>query len=84
MDFIMENLNEIDSRLLEEVSNHENILDIKKGAYNIRKDGQAVERQITENINIVTKKDVSGIDIIIKENTKNEFVHIPAIKCTFH
>ena len=75
----MENLNEIDSRLLEEVSNHENILDIKKGAYNIRKDGQAVERQITENINIVTKKDVSGIDIIIKENTKNEFVHIPVI-----
>ena len=75
----MENLNEIDSRLLEEVSNHENILDIKKGAYNIRKDGQAVERQITENINIVTKKEASGIDIIIKENTKNEFVHIPVI-----
>ena len=75
----MENLNEIDSRLLEEVSNHENILDIKKGEYKIIKDGQAIERQITENINNVTKKDVSGIDIIIKENTKNEFVHIPVI-----
>ena len=72
-------LNEIDNRLLEEVSNHEDILDIKKGAYNIRKDGQAVERQITENVDIVTKKDVSGIDIIVRENTKNEFIHIPVI-----
>ena len=72
-------LNEIDNRLLEEVSNHENILDIKKGAYNIRKDGQAVERKITENVDIVSKKDVSGIDIIIKENSKNEFIHIPVI-----
>ncbi len=72
-------LNEIDNRLLEEVSNHENILDIKKGAYNIRKDGQAVERKITENVNIVSKEDVSGIDIIVRENTKNEFIHIPVI-----
>ena len=74
-----ENLNEIDNKLLQEVSNNENILDIKKGAYNIRKDGQAIERQITENINIVTKKEASGIDIIVKENTKNEFIHIPVI-----
>ena len=50
-----------------------------KGAYNIRKNGQGIERKITENINIVTKKDVSGIDIIVKENTKFEFVHIPVI-----
>ena len=80
MDFIMENLNEIDSRLLEEVSNHENILDIKKGAYNIRKDGQAVERQITENINIVTKKDVSGIDIIILEPSEEVYIKYLAAK----
>lgn len=50
-----------------------------KGAFNIRKDGQSVKRQITENINIVTKKDVSGIDIHVKENTKSEFIHIPVI-----
>ena len=50
-----------------------------KGAYNIRKNGQGIERKITDNINIVTKKDVSGIDIIVKENTKFEFVHIPVI-----
>lgn len=50
-----------------------------EGAYNIRKNGKGIERKITENINIVTKKDVSGIDIYVKENTKMEFVHIPVI-----
>lgn len=49
------------------------------GAYNIRKDSKGIERKITENVNIVTKKDVSGIDIHVKENTKYEFIHIPVI-----
>lgn len=49
------------------------------GAYNIRKNGQGIERKITENINIITKKDVSGIDIYVKENAKFEIVHIPVI-----
>ena len=70
------NLNQIDEQLLGEVSNLDNIT---KGAYNIRKNGKGVERQVTENVNIVTKKDVSGIDIYVKENTKFEFIHIPVI-----
>jgi len=49
------------------------------GAYNIRKDGNGVERKVTENVNIVTKKEVSGIDIFVKENTKNETIYIPVI-----
>lgn len=68
-------MNNIESGLLKEVAGS----DTFEGAYNIRKDGQGVERKITENINIVTKKDKSGIDIYVKENTKNEFVHIPVI-----
>lgn len=59
-----------------------NIIDLKKlkkGAYNIRKNGKGIERVTTENINIVPKKDKPGIDIYIKENTKNESVHIPVI-----
>lgn len=68
-------MNNIESGLLKEVVGS----DTFEGAYNIRKDGQGVERKITENINIVTKKDKSGIDIYVKENTKNEFVHIPVI-----
>lgn len=68
-------MNNTDKELLEIISDASEY----KGAYNIRKNGQGIERQITDNINIVTKQDVSGIDIIVKENTKNEFVHIPVI-----
>lgn len=50
-----------------------------KGAYNIRKNGQGVERKITDNINIVTKEDGTGIDVYVKENTKFDVVHIPVI-----
>lgn len=50
-----------------------------QGAYNIRENGKGIERKVTENINIVTKKDTPGIDIFVKENTKMEFVHIPVI-----
>ena len=49
------------------------------GAFNIRSNGGTAVRQVTENINIVTKTDKPGIDIIIKPNTKNEKVHIPVI-----
>ena len=49
------------------------------GAYNIRKNGQGVERKVNDNINIVTKEDKSGIDIIVKDDVKFDFVHIPVI-----
>ena len=69
-------LDGVDKELLNEVSNLE---EIKNGAFNIRKNGQAVERHVTENVNIVTKKDEPGIDIYVKENTKFEIIHIPVI-----
>lgn len=50
-----------------------------EGAYNIRSDGQSIGRNTTANIDIVTKKDKPGIDIIIRPGTKNESVHIPVI-----
>ena len=58
------------------------IADIEKtpqGAYNLRENGKKVDRKTTANIDIVSKKDKDGIDIFIKENTKNESVHIPVI-----
>ncbi|MFR8103649.1 MAG: SufB/SufD family protein [Clostridia bacterium] len=58
------------------------IADIEKtpiGAYNLRKDGQGVDRHTTANIDIITKADKPGIDIIVKENTKGESVHIPVV-----
>ncbi|MCI8470245.1 MAG: ABC transporter permease [Clostridia bacterium] len=69
-------MNELDKELLKEVSNLENM---PNGAYNIRKNGKGIERKVTENVNIITKTDKSGIDIYVKENTKFEFIHIPVI-----
>ena len=68
-------MNNIEKDLLKQITG----LDSFEGAYNIRKDGQGVERKVTENVNIVTKEDKAGIDIYVKENTKNEFIHIPVI-----
>lgn len=49
------------------------------GAYNIRSNGKLADRRVTENIDIRTKSDKPGIDIIIKPGTKGETVHIPVI-----
>ena len=49
------------------------------GAYNIRTNGTSSARNTTANIDIVTKEDKPGIDIIIKPGTKNESVHIPVV-----
>lgn len=49
------------------------------GAYNLRRNGQGVERHSTENVLITPKTDKPGIDIYIKPYTKNESVHIPVI-----
>lgn len=41
--------------------------------------GRVPQENSTANIEIVTKTDKPGIDIIIKPGTKNESVHIPVI-----
>lgn len=53
--------------------------DSTDGAFNIRANGQLANRRVTENIDIKTKTDNPGIDIIIKPGTVNESVHIPII-----
>ena len=59
-------MNDVDKDLLKEIAD---MSKTPKGAYNIRKNGQGIERQVTKNVNIVTKKDKPGIDIFVKENT---------------
>ena len=69
-------MDEIQKSLLKEVA----ALDaLPVGAYNIRSNGQSAARNTTASIDIVTKKDKQGIDIIIKPGTKNQSVHIPVI-----
>lgn len=66
----------IQKTLLEEVAG---LHEVPAGAYNIRANGQLDSRQTTANINIVTKEDKPGIDIIIAPGTKHESVHIPVV-----
>lgn len=69
-------INDIQKYMLKKVSN---IDEVPKGAFNLRENGKLLKRSTTENIDITSKKDKNGIDIVIKENTKNETVHIPVI-----
>lgn len=69
-------LSPIDEGLLAEIAN---IHGMPKGAFNIRKDGQLVERHSSANIEIATKTDHPGIDIRIAPGTKGETVFIPVI-----
>lgn len=69
-------MDSIKKSLLEKIAD---LHEVPEGAYNIRANGKADGRRTTANIDIVSKRDKQGIDIIIKENTKNESVHIPVI-----
>lgn len=72
----MLNLDDIQMEMLAEIAD---IHDVPAGAYNFRVNSQLAGRNTTANINIVNKEGVSGIDIFIKPNTKNESVHIPVV-----
>ena len=69
-------LNDIQKNLLKEVAGIESI---SLGAYNIRAEGALADRKTTESIDIITKKDNSGIDVIIKPNTIKQRVDLPVI-----
>lgn len=69
-------MDEIQKNLLLQVAD---LHEVPEGAYNIRSDGESAGRRTTENIDIVTKTDKPGIDIIIKPGTKKESIHIPVI-----
>lgn len=69
-------MDQIQKNLLSEIAD---LHSVPSGAYNIRANGAAAGRNSTENIQIVSKEDKPGIDIIIKPGTKNESVHIPVV-----
>ena len=69
-------MDKIQQSLLEQVAD---LHTIPEGAYNIRANGKLAGRNTTANIDIVTKEDKPGIDIIIKPGTRNESVHIPVV-----
>ena len=62
----------VDKELLKAITDKEEYI----GAYNIRKNGQGIKRNVTDNIDIVTKDDNSGIDVFVKDNTKFDVVNL--------
>lgn len=69
-------MDQIQKTLLEQVAD---LHEMPEGAYNIRSNGKTMERVTTAHIDILTKDDKQGIDILIRPGTKNESVHIPVI-----
>ncbi len=68
-------LTALDKKLLEEVAD---LHGQPPGAYNIRKDGEGIQRRSLEGIEIKTKADQPGIDVIVAAG-KEGSVHIPVI-----
>lgn len=69
-------MDEIQKSLLEAVAG---LHEIPVGAYNIRANGELAGRSTTDTIDIVTKADKPGIDIYVKDGTRNESMHIPVL-----
>ena len=69
-------MDNIEKSILEKVAD---IHKVPEGAYNIRTNGKLGGRNTTANIDIVTKEDKPGIDIIVKAGTRNESIHIPVV-----
>ncbi len=72
----MAKMDAVQLQLLKEVAD---LHGVPEGAYNLRANGKSVDRNSTANIEIVSKTEVSGIDIKIKDATVNESVHIPVV-----
>lgn len=69
-------MNNIDNELLKNISDDNYV---KPDVLNIRKNGEVLERKINEDINIISKKDLSGIDVFVKERTSLAVLQIPVI-----
>ncbi len=69
-------LNALDKNLLEAVIN---LKTIPGGAYNIRKNGQLLERKTTDRISVDNLEDRPGVVVTVKPFTVNETIHIPVL-----
>lgn len=65
-----------DEQLLETVAD---LHGVPEGSFNIRKNGKLLGRRSDADIEIASKTDKDGIDIIVKPGVKNKSVHIPVL-----
>lgn len=69
-------MNRIEESLLRDIAD---LHGVPEGAYNIRENGKLASRHSTDEIEIVSKTDKSGIDIRVRAGVKNRSVHIPVL-----
>ena len=69
-------IDKTDEQLLETIAD---LHGVPEGSFNIRKNGKLIARNSNTDIEIVSKKDKDGIDIIVKPGVKNKSVHIPVL-----
>lgn len=69
-------MNNIDKKMLADIAD---LHGVPAGSYNIRKNGKSIGRVSDTDVEIVSKTDKDGIDIIVKSGIKNRSVHIPVI-----
>ncbi len=69
-------MDQIQKNLLEQIAD---LHDVPQGAYSLRINGQLHGKNDSENISIVKKEGLPGIDIYVKPGTKNESLHIPVL-----
>ena len=70
-------MNITDNLLLDAISDYS--YKPENAAFNVRKNGQKLDRRSTEHVLITSKEDKPGIDIRILPGTKKESVYIPVI-----
>ena len=69
-------MDDLEKRILREIAELDSL---PVGAFNIRNNGASEARNSTANIEIESREDGQGINIHIKDGTKNESCHIPVI-----
>jgi len=69
-------MDELEKRMLKEVAELDSL---PVGAFNIRSNGKSEGRNSTANIQIDNRESGDGINVYIKDGTKNESCHIPVI-----
>lgn len=72
----MNELSELEKKLLSDIAD---LHAIPEGAYNIRENGKLLSRNSTAEVNVVSKTEKSGIDIVVAPNVKGRSVHIPVL-----
>ncbi|NCB48760.1 MAG: SufD family Fe-S cluster assembly protein [Clostridia bacterium] len=70
-------MDKVNIELLRQISDLHDIPDV--GIFNIRQNGKLLVRKTDDEIDIVSKTNKDGIDVLIKENTKDKKLDIPVL-----